>query len=114
MCISAFAWCTPDFFSFEESQFTSNHDVLDALEDKNDGYLDAAHDLRDTYGADLVMLVVDGYDAWSDWTGGQGTVLYENSISLSEYAAFTLVDWEHLFKRDCISPRVGSQHGPAS
>jgi hypothetical protein len=80
---------------FHESSVATTEAAVVALQQPNDGQADAVHGLRNQSGADLVMLVVDG-DVWPDWTGGDANVLYENTTSLSEYAAFSLVDWEFL------------------
>ena len=95
---------------FGESVFTLTDDVMEAMEAKDDGHLDEIHDLRDEHGADLVMLLVNG-NGWSDWSGGQATVLYNNDISLKEHAAFSLVDVEFLYSGTAFPHELGHNMG---
>jgi len=69
--------------SYSEHRRNSETD-LSRLAATNDGYMDEVHDLRDTYGADMVVLVsdVNGYC-------GQADAIYANAAS-----AFAIVDFD--------------------
>ncbi|MGB2741858.1 MAG: pre-peptidase C-terminal domain-containing protein [Cognaticolwellia sp.] len=66
------------------SENSSSERDLSRLAATNDGYMDNVHALRDTYGADMVVLVsdVNGYC-------GQADAIYANSSS-----AFAIVDYD--------------------
>lgn len=70
--------------TYSESSFNWNA-TLDALQSTSDGVMDELHTLRDTYGADEVVLVV----AASDYCG-MGYIMQGVSISFAPYA-FCLV-----------------------
>ena len=66
------------------SENSNSERDLTRLAATNDGYMDNVHSLRDTYGADMVVLVsdVNGYC-------GQADAIYANSSS-----AFAIVDYD--------------------
>ncbi len=98
---------------FQETDFPDSDVVLLAMESKIDGVIDEIHALRDQNGADLVVLIVDAEDLWSEWTNGDANVMYKNDPSLSEYAPFAVVDWKSLdttaFSHE-IGHTMGAQH----
>lgn len=82
--------------NFYETDFADSDTALVALQSKTDGIVDEIHTLRDSNGADLVILIVDAVDLWNGWTQGDANVLYRNDPALSEYAPFALIDWQGL------------------
>jgi predicted outer membrane repeat protein len=70
---------------------TSNLDVdLERLTNKNDGYLDEVHSLRDQYGADVVTLLSTDSDM-----GGLANTLSYPSLSFEE-SAFNVCVWDQI------------------
>lgn len=96
--------------NFHETDFSNSDTALIALQSKTDGVVDEIHTLRDSNGADLVILIVDAVDLWNGWTQGDANVLYKNDPTLSEYAPFALIDWQGLDKTP-FSHEIGHMMG---
>ena len=71
---------------------------LARLQNPSDGYLDSAHSLRDSYGADLVSLITNTGDGC-----GLGYVMCNPSTGFEDWA-FSVV------REDCISPNYSFVH----
>lgn len=83
---------TDDPDNVDDAGDSAQRKTLDHLTAKDDGVMDEVLALRDQYGADMVVLLVEG-DDWPTWTGGSANVLSANDPTLSESAPFYLVDW---------------------
>lgn len=96
--------------NFYETDFLDSDTALTALQSKTDGVVDEIHTLRDSNGADMVILIVDAVDLWNGWTQGDANVLYKNDPVLSEYAPFALIDWRGL-NTTAFSHEIGHMMG---
>lgn len=96
--------------NFHETDFADSDTALIAVQSKTDGIVDEIHALRDSNGADLVILIVDAVNLWNDWTRGDANVLYRNDPALSEYAPFALIDWQGL-NTTAFSHEIGHMMG---
>jgi uncharacterized protein (TIGR03437 family) len=88
----------------EEVSYTDSRILqtdLTRLQNPSDGFLDGVLPLRNTYGADVVQLVVGGSD---DGFCGQGYLMNGSNNTGFQSSAYSVVDW------DCISPNYSFGH----
>ena len=95
----------------EQVDYHSSHDVwvdLAALEDPADGTIDNVGALRDLYGADVVIMIIDQAD---DWSGASDPML-TISHAWESHAFGVVVDWA-AFADHALSHELGHLMGAA-
>ncbi len=71
------------------------------LKEKNDGFMDVIHDLRDDYSADVVVLIINECD-----DAGQAVTVMAN-----ESEAFCIVKWDHAVAQWTFAHEIGHLQG---
>lgn len=81
----------------EYTESDNSETDLNRLTERNDGYMDTVHSLRDQYGADLVALFADGFESTQTRAGtltvcGRGYLMDSTNYTNFEAFAFVVVD----------------------
>ncbi len=94
-----------------QSDYDENGVIADGLvriRDREDGYLDDVHDIRDEYGADLVCLLHDQSDSN---TVGIAYLLIPPSSSFNERYGFSVTRYSHLTGYNAFVHEIGHNLG---